>query len=150
MESMVYTDPSTMVIEELSDEERDVMARTCKLRKRKRLLAIEGPFDNKEASVEEEVTVMCLDDGFHQKEVVGTSVAEIEDVQVVEQVGEQGVQVGEQGEREQSDTFFDVPLRFKGNQKRSDEQDPDKDSDFVESDYGSDEDNPNFPKYDVI
>ncbi|KAM1376547.1 hypothetical protein EV1_037832 [Malus domestica] len=90
MESMECTGPSTVVIEELSDEEDDVRAITCKPRKRKRLLAIEGPSHNKGVSVEEEVTVMCSDDGLHQEEVVGTSVAEVgatcvnevEDVQV--------------------------------------------------------------------
>ncbi|KAM1408960.1 hypothetical protein ACFX2I_009414 [Malus domestica] len=73
MESMECTDPSTVVIEELSDEERDVMAITCKPRKRKGLLAIEGPSDNKGVSVKKEVTVMCSDDGFHQEEVASTS-----------------------------------------------------------------------------
>ncbi|KAB2630887.1 hypothetical protein D8674_008406 [Pyrus ussuriensis x Pyrus communis] len=139
MESMECTGPSTVVIEELSDEEWDG------------LLVIEGPSDNKGVFVKEEVTVMCSNDGFHQEEVAGTNVAEVEDVQVVEQVNEQGVQVDEQvDEGEHSDTFFDVPVDFERNQEGSDEEDPEEDSDFVESDYRSDKDNPNFAKYDVI
>ncbi|KAB2602127.1 hypothetical protein D8674_003132 [Pyrus ussuriensis x Pyrus communis] len=172
MESMECTNPSIVVIEELSDKEKDVMARNCKPRKRKGLLTIEGPSDNKRLFIEEKVTVMCLDDGFHQENVVGTSVVKIEDAQVAKQVGEQGVQVGEQGEgqgvqvdeqvededvqvgeqgeEEQGDTLFDVPLDFEGDQEGSDEEDSKENSDFVESDYGNDEYNPNFAKYDVI
>ncbi|TQE08484.1 hypothetical protein C1H46_005959 [Malus baccata] len=73
MESMECTGPSIVVI-----EEDDVRAITCKPRKRKGLLAIEEPSHNKGVSVEEEVTVMCSDDGLHQEEVVGTSVAEMD------------------------------------------------------------------------
>ncbi|KAB2615822.1 hypothetical protein D8674_022410 [Pyrus ussuriensis x Pyrus communis] len=108
-------------------------------------------------SIEEEVTIMCLDEGFHQEEVAGTSVVEEEDVQVARegglqdvQVDEQGVQAAEEGEEEHGDTFFDVPVDFEGDQEESEEEDPDEDSDFVESDYESDEDNSNFAKYDVI
>jgi len=67
MESMECTGPSKVVIEELSDKERDVMVITCKPRKRKGLLAIEEPSNNKEVSVEENVTGMCSNDGFHQE-----------------------------------------------------------------------------------
>ncbi|KAB2625207.1 hypothetical protein D8674_016867 [Pyrus ussuriensis x Pyrus communis] len=135
MESIECNGPSIVVIEELSDEEGDVMTITCKPRRRKKwLLAIEGPSDNKGMSVEEEVMV------------AGTNVAEVEDVQVAEQVEVKDVQVDEQGEEEHSDTFFDVPVNFEGDQEGSDEQDPEEDSDFV----GSDEDNLNFAKYDVI
>ncbi|KAB2631133.1 hypothetical protein D8674_008652 [Pyrus ussuriensis x Pyrus communis] len=144
MESMEYTGPSTMIIEELSEEEWDVMAITCKTREKKRGV-----------SIEEEVTVMCSDEGFHQEEVAGISMAEEEDVQVARkgglqdvQVDEQGVQVGEECEEEHGDTFFDVPVYFEGDQEESEEEDPKED--IVESDYGSDKDNPNFAKYDVI
>ncbi|KAB2617830.1 hypothetical protein D8674_013699 [Pyrus ussuriensis x Pyrus communis] len=126
MEFMKCTGLSTVVIEELSDEEGDVMTITCKPRKRKGLLAIKGPLDNKEVSVQEEWIVMCSDDGL------------------------QDVQVDVEGEGEHGDTFFDVPVDFEGDQEESDEEDPEEDSGFVKSNYGSDEDNPNFAKYDVI
>ncbi|KAB2605714.1 hypothetical protein D8674_005431 [Pyrus ussuriensis x Pyrus communis] len=93
---------------------------------------------------------MCSDDGFHQQKVGGTS---LEDVQFAKQGGledvqvpQEGVEVGEKCDGENGDTFFDEPVDFEGDHEESDEENAEEDSDFMESYYGSDEDNPKFAK----
>ncbi|TQD95169.1 hypothetical protein C1H46_019256 [Malus baccata] len=99
--------------------------------------------------VQEEVAVMCLDDGSHQEKVASTSVAEVAGTSVTKVIGTcvnevEDVQVAQEGGLE------DVQVAQEVDNEEADEKDVEEDSNFVESEYRTDEDNLKFVKFEGI
>ncbi|KAB2599587.1 hypothetical protein D8674_009858 [Pyrus ussuriensis x Pyrus communis] len=134
--------PSKLVIEEISSSEGDVGPTPLKPIRYRGLLVGERNADSGNGQKEK--------NGEGPEENKGKSVAKVgeEDTEVEEgdtKVGERDVGEGD------VEVFFDVPISFEGNiEEENEEAVEEDDSEFEESEYRSDADNPVFSKFDGI